>query len=427
MKKYIIPPLILNLFKIKKIKKFFTENFNKVCLYILPPVIVDIITSISQIGKQQSRDMHNFSIKPRPKFGGYYPCHIKHYDNIQKERIKRIENTQTLAIFFNIMRVGISGGMLSIDRFVKHSITISNSNNFDIVQSNLPLSNACITNPFFDYSSEPIDFNYIVKYTKPQKLIINIPECFIPTFIEEITEEQYLWLWSIPELYINILNQSDELMPAQSFIEELRTICNNNLTMTAAHQRYCTEEKSKQYNCPIYLLTPFLPDFIRTPLDQKEKIIVLSPDKNKYKEKVIEKLKTDLPDYKIVTVKRMRLEDYKKLISKAMFTITFGEGYDGYFIEPYLSDSISFSIRNANFFPKNFADVSTVYNTWEDLIQNITIDIRKYEQDKVLYESTSNLVEKEIQKYTNNDQSTLDLNNYYKRFLKETVVDVQKK
>lgn len=46
---------------------------------------------------------------------------------------------------------------------------------------------------------------------------------------------------------------------------------------------------------------------------------------------------------------------------------------------------------------------------------------------KVLYESTSSLVEKEIRKYTNNDQSTLDLNNYYKRFLKGTVVDVQKK
>lgn len=416
LKKYIIPPLILDLFKIKKIKKFFTENFKKIYLYILPPVVVDIITFISQTGKQQSCDKHTFSIKPRPD-DGYYPCHIKNYDKIQKERIKRIEETHTLVIFFNVMKIVISGGMLSIDRFVKHSVSISNSNNFDVVQSNLPLNNACITNPFFDYSSEPIDFNYIVKYTKPQKLIINIPECFIPIFIEEITEEQYLWLWSIPKLYINILNQSDELMPAQPFIEELRTLCNNNLTITAAHQRYCTKEKSKQYNCPIYLLTPFLPEFIRTPFDQKEKIIVLSPDENKYKQKVIDKLKTNLPDYKIVTVKEMKLNDYKKLISKAMFTITFGEGYDGYFIEPYLSDSISFSIRNATFFPKNFADVSTVYNTWEDLIQNITIDIRKYERNKVLYESTSKSVEKEIRKYTNNNQSNSDLNNYYKRFL----------
>lgn len=418
LKKYIFPPLILDLFRSRKIKKFFTENLKKIYLYITPPFMVDIIIFISHIGRRKSCDNHSFSHLPRPKYGGYYPCHIKDYDKIQKGRIKRIEGTQSLVIFFNVMREAISGGMLSIDRFVNHSIPISKSNNFVVVQSNLPLTNACITNPFFDYSSEPIDFNYIVKYTKPKKLIINIPECFIPSFLEEISEEQYLWLWSIPKLCINILNQSDELMPDQGSIEELRTLCNNNLTMTAAHQRYCTEEKSKQYNCPIFLLTPFLPEFIRTPFEQKEKIIVLSPDENEYKQKVIDKLRAELPDYKIVFVEKMKLEDYKKLISKAMYTITFGEGYDGYFIEPYLSDSISFSIRNTKFYPKNFADVPTVYDTWDELIQNITIDIRKYEQDKVLYERISKLVEKEIQKYTNNNQSNLDLNNYYKRFLR---------
>lgn len=422
IKRYILPPFILDIFNIRKIRKFFNfvnPYIKKTIKYICPPIIIDLFLFVFKYQGMKSKDKHTLSFIPRPQYGGYYPCHIKNYNKIQEQRIEILKDASQMVIFFNVMRVGVSGGMLSIDRFVEHSKPFAEKENFKVVQSNLPLTNACITNPFFDYSENPIDFNYIVKYTKPQKLMLNIPECFIPLFLNDISKEQFIWLWSIPTLCINILNQSNELMPDQHYIEELRTICNNKLTITAAHQRYCTEENSKRYNCPIYLLTPFLPDFYRLPIQNKEKIIVLSPDKNEYRERVVRKIKEELPDYKIITVKKMKLEEYKKLISKALFTITFGEGYDGYFIEPYLSDSIAFSIRNSNFFPKNFANIPTVYNSWVDLLQNITKDIRKYEKNPDLYIKISNECEKEISKFTNNNQSNQDLDEYYKRFLKK--------
>ncbi|MBR2430245.1 hypothetical protein IKB17_02125, partial [bacterium] len=288
---------------------------------------------------------------------------------------------------------------------------------FDVVLSGIPLNNACIYNSYFDYSLEPIDFRYIAEYCKPEKLTLNIPECFIPLFLNEIPEKTYVWLFSIKDLRINILNQNDELMPSQACIEELRTLCNNKLTMTAAHKSYCTKEKAEQYKVPVYLLTPFLPEFIRTPFEQKEKTIVLSPDACEYKETLLQIFKKELPEYKIVTVEKMHLNDYKKLISKALFTITFGEGYDGYFLEPYLSDSISFCVLNKTFFPNDFKKQPTTYSSWSELLNNIVNDIKIYEKDKELYEKISNDCENEIRKFTNNNQSNKDLNAYYERFI----------
>lgn len=412
----LIPPLIQDLFRIKKLRKL-PQVLRSSLLYIIPPFVVELTNHFFAHCMRTKRVEFALASIPRPEYGGYYPCHIHDYDSIQKSRVDKLKRAKSIVVFFNVMRPVVSGGMLSIDRFVHKSISIANAHNFQIVQSNLPLKNACMDNPYFDYSLPPIDFSYIVKYTSPQKLQLNIPECFVPSFLNEITAEQYVWLWSIPKLIINVLNQSDELMPDRGFLEELRTLCNNNLIMTAAHQRYCTAEKSRYYNCPIYLLTPFLPDFYRVPFGKKKKRIVLSPDENVYREEIVYLLEKELPEYEIVTVAKMKLDDYKKLISESLFTITFGEGYDGYFIEPYLSDSLAFSIRNPRFFPVAFAEVPTVYPTWDVLKCRIIKDIRHYERTPSEYERISNLVEFEIRKYTNNDQSEKDLASYYQRFL----------
>ena len=110
------------------------------------------------------------------------------------------------------------------------------------------------------------------------------------------------------------------------------------------------------------------------------------------------------------------MNDYKKLISRALFTITFGEGYDGYFIEPYFSGSIGFAVRNDTFFPKKMSSLMGLYSSWEDMELNIVKDIRKLEKDSKLYTSTSSKGFKEIQLFTNDKQSRADLSNLLKRF-----------
>lgn len=114
----------------------------------------------------------------------------------------------------------------------------------------------------------------------------------------------------------------------------------------------------------------------------------------------------------------MKLEDYKKLISKAMFTITFGEGYDGYFIEPALSGSISFAVYNDLYFPKNMNKLDTLYSSWQDLKEKIVEDIKRYSTNADEFNLMSTLLRNEVKRFTNNDLSYKNLNELYARFLK---------
>ena len=113
----------------------------------------------------------------------------------------------------------------------------------------------------------------------------------------------------------------------------------------------------------------------------------------------------------------MKLDEYKKLISKAMFTITFGEGYDGYFIEPALSGSITFAVYNDLYFPKNLGKLDTLYSSWDELQEHIIEDIIDYSNNSEKYNMVSSSIRNEVKKFTNNDLSYRDLNELYKRFM----------
>ncbi len=345
---------------------------------------------------------------------GYYPCHVKNYDKNQKKLIEQYKNEKQIVVFFNLTIHIVTGGMLSINNFVEHSKQFSTEYNFGLIMSGLPFEYAVIPNKYFEYALEPIDFNYIIKYTKPEKLLLNIPEVFIISFLNALSVKQIEWLKSIKKLNINILNQNDELMPEQKYIEQIREICNNRLTITAAHKSYCTGEKSVQYGTPVFLLRPFAEKYYKTDFKDKKNIILLSPDFNKHKNKIIKKLKKELSEYQFKIIRNMKFEDYKKEISKAKYTLTFGEGFDGYFLEPYLSGSIGFAVYNNVFFPKDFPKIQTLYASWQDLYDNIVEDSRNNDKNPLKYKEISKTIENY---FLANDTSMNNLEDLYKRWM----------
>lgn len=420
--KYILPVFLTNvsyIFETDSVKNKSSISYVKRLIkYLTPEILHDLVKFpkvLSNIIK--NKEKLRFTIKKRPENFGYYPCHIKSYEQIQKGRIdSQLKNyNDNVIIFFNIMKEIVTGGMLSIDRFTNKAA--ETMKDLTVIQSGLPLNYAVIDNPFFEYSIQPISFRYLINEIRPKKLLLNIPEVFLSNFIDDLNDDDISWLQSIFDFRINILNQSDELMPSKYYIEKARALCADNLTITAAHQRYCTKEKEKIYQCPIYLLTPFLPDFYFTTYEYKEKIIIFSPDVNPFKESIKNQLKQKLPDFEFITISKMKLDEYKKLISKAMFTITFGEGYDGYFIEPALSGSITFAVYNDLYFPKNLGKLDTLYSSWIELQENIIEDIMEYSSSSEKYNMISSSIRNEVKKFTNNDLSYRDLNELYKRFM----------
>lgn len=399
-----------------KNKKAVKSRWKEIENYIVPPVIHDAFRLPKKLAK---RIKNRYNSVKSEKTNAY---EIKSSENSLSKSETFHFQKETMVVFFNVTSDIVSGGMLSIDRFISHSKELAKKKDFDLVLSMLPLSRKIKDNKYFKYSLKPIEFEILAEYKHLKKLVLNIPELYLPGFFEEMSRKIFSWLYSIPHLHINILNQNDCLMPHQFFLEEARFLSRGNFTITAAHKRYATSEKSFQYGAPIYLLTPFLPEFYRRNFSQKKNIIVFSDDplprdEKMTKEQLMNKIERFLPEYKVRIVRNMTFESYKNLISEAKYAVTFGEGYDGYFLEPYLSDSISFAVYNETFFPNKFEGMKTVYSSWDELFEKIIDDIKHYDSHPAEYEKVSRQVESVIREFTNDQLSEKNLEDFYEVIL----------
>ena len=292
-------------------------------------------------------------------------------------------------IYFNVAVDTIGGGMLSINRFIDKTVELFKKTDTVIILSGLPLDNPAVTYTMFQGRLNMYHFSDIVASVFPEKLILHIPEYYLPGFVHGLSDQHKNWLMSIPFLHINIMDQNHDYFPERGYFEHCKAFT-DKVTITTAHKEYTTQEMAEEVDCPVKLLTPFLPKFYRVPREEKKKIIAISPDEFIFdgvskKEETIKYLEDKLPEFEIIIINDLSLEEYKQLISKAMFTITFGEGYDGYFIEPFLSDSVAFAVYDPMFFPDQFKSAPTVYPSWNKFIENIVKDIKKLENNEKIY------------------------------------------
>jgi len=380
-------PLRLNPLKLENWRPFFfKQKFKDIIIPLSPPIYIDIYKVMKHNLVNRKKSIHN---RPSGKY----------------------------IVYFNVSKDMIGGGMLSINRFVDKTLKHFADRFDDVIVSGVPLKNKPVKYSMFEQALPMRSFNKIVKKTYPKHLTLNIPEVFLPGFLNDLTNYQKVWLESIPHLHINILNQNHELFPDRLYIEMCKEYT-NKVTVTMAHEEYCTKKVSESIDCPVKLLTPFLPEFYKRDFKDKEKIIAISPDQFIFdgipkKDEALVYLKSELPDYKIVIIENLKLEEYKQLISKALFTISFGEGYDGYYIEPLMSDSLSFAVYNETFFPPQFKDAPTVYTSYEKFMENIVSDIRKLEKDAKTYKKYSNISEKMTKEVTNDEISLKNLKDFY--------------
>jgi hypothetical protein len=89
---------------------------------------------------------------------------------------------------------------------------------------------------------------------------------------------------------------------------------------------------------------------------------------------ILEKLDS-IPGLTVRIIQNLTYSEYKTLISKAKWSLTFGEGLDGYLIEPVFSGAIGFAVYNQQFFTEDFSGLPSVYPDIETLSEKITNDI----------------------------------------------------
>lgn len=306
--------------------------------------------------------------------------------------LSELQNSKKVIVFFTPTEAKINGGVISIFNLCKVSRELNRSSFCTI--STYPNGNTYVINDKFPNNEKVLRFDQIVDNAKNvQELILHIPEYYADDFYKDLNENDIDFLKSVPNLHINIMNQNIELMPESKKLKDLYKLT-DNITQTIAHNRYATQEICNKWQIPTHLFSTIIDMsmYKKYSFEEKEKIIVLSPDLNDYKNEIVSKLEKDFSDWKLIKVQNMSFRQYVNLISRAYFTITFGEGFDGYFNQPAKVGSIGISVYNDNFFPdKSWLEFSNVFKSYEDMKNNITDVLYHLYNNKDEYSKLSSL------------------------------------
>lgn len=325
---------------------------------------------------------------------------IKTQDNYD---FKRIETTKSLIVFFIPPENETGGGIMSIFSLCQASRDICQ--NAEVLISTYPGNITYAKNDFFNNTENIYRWDLITnKASNVENMILHIPECYANHFYSELGKKDIAFLKKIKNLHINIMNQNIQYMAEPDELNALYKLT-NNITQTIAHNRYATQEVCNKWQIPTHLFSVNIDisKYKAYPFDEKEKIILLSPDENKDKEQIISKLRLELPDFQLITIQNMTFDEYMDAIAKAYFTVTFGEGIDGYFLQPTYVDSVGLAVYNDEFFPdESWQELDCVFKSYEDMEEKIVDTINQLYKSKDDYTKMYKaVVEKTNKIYTN--------------------------
>lgn len=335
---------------------------------------------------------------------------------VASNNIKQIYNDdcEKLIIFLVPGMNFITGGILSIYSIYEETSKLIRIHGSETIMSTIPKSLILLKNTNFDNRVYIFPFELTLNYfQKLKKCMIHIPECYVANFINNLSMNEKELLNRIEDLHINILNQNDKLMPTIDIINQLHEIT-KQVTCTTAHKSYTTIENRKKYGVPLHLFSTKVSaeQYTYVPFSQKEDILVVSPDSHPDKEKILYQIKHAFPEIEIVIIQNMKYESYRKFVSKAKWTITFGEGLDGYFVETILSGGIGVAVYNPTFFTKEFQNLHGVFNDYKEMNNNI-IEFLSASNNEVNYREIQNDQIELINKTYNYDNYINNIENFY--------------
>lgn len=288
----------------------------------------------------------------------------------------------------------ISGGVLSFFKLADYLKMVMHEDDTETILMTrcYPTKETFVKQTHFNTCETAFRFEQITKFKKIKKLTIHIPEYAIRDFYKLLPADIKRYLSKINNVQINILNQNISLMPDKEEFAELYKIT-DNITQTVAHISYCTQEIADKYNLKT-LFFPIAQDFTSYPstkFPEKKDIIIYSPDYHPKKEAILNKIRKELPEFELIEIRNMKFEKFVRLASQAKFSISFGEGNDGYFYTPVVKDGIGFSVYNEEFFidSKQYKDHLNLFSSYEEMEKNIVQIIKQLNADEKLYKKTN--------------------------------------
>lgn len=320
---------------------------------------------------------------------------------------------KSLVLFLVPPEEFIGGGIISILNLAKTSREILK--NHTVRVATYPKTKSYRKISFFPNNEYIYTFDEIVDEFKTlDNLIIHIPE-YSTTRVQESLLDYTEYLNRIPNLHLNVLNQNIELMPPPEDFGNLFAFT-AQVTQTTAHSKYATQEMANRYSTPIHQFSVDIDSsyYKKVAFKDKEPIIAVSPDEHPAKQEIIDLLKM-IPGYEVITIENLTFEDYKSLISRAKYVVTFGEGMDSYFIESTFSDTIAISVFNETFFPdRKYLALDNVYESYESMCANVSSLILSTTNNKASYLAIVKGTSRLLEKIYNRNLYQQNVHNFYK-------------
>lgn len=299
-----------------------------------------------------------------------------------------LDAAEELVVFFVPTVYDCNGGVMSIASL--SAITRRLKPNAKVVTATVPGEPTAVKNRLFPNDEVVLTLPIIRAHAHPKKLLMHLPELACADFAPSLSKADREWIRSIPDVHINILNQNLDLMPPKEAWNNLFELT-EKVTQTTAHESTGTQETCNRFGIPLHHFSVNLDHswWPYKPFAEKEKLIVFSPDPNEWEPKVRAAIKRDLPEYRIEVVHDMTFTEYLDLVARAKFVISFGEAFDGYFIQPYTCGTIGIAAYIEKFFPSpEWKTLDSVYASYEDMVNRFTQDVRRWEQSEADYAAT---------------------------------------
>lgn len=254
---------------------------------------------------------------------------------VQKEylRSSRVSQLDTVVIFFVPGFDVVNGGIISLVSMCKSTQKLIKNPKTGVFSCTIPGEPPLLEFTQFKNEQTVVDFSSLLKQLKPgTKVLCHVPEIYLTRFLL-FGKRRLVQKKSDLKFCFNILLQNIDFEPPSNVIKQLQAL--GPTTCTTAHLRYATKKTEERLGVPLHHLSAWanIGGYIRKAYKDKRNLIIISPDEHKDRAKVLAVLKSHLPEYELQVISNLTYEQYLNVIADAKFSITFGEGLDGYFSE----------------------------------------------------------------------------------------------
>ncbi len=322
-------------------------------------------------------------------------------------------NTRRAIIFLLPGYDVVTGGIMSCISIANETRAFHAIHGADVFTCTTPGTPPLFRYSGFENTESLFNLDQLIgKLTQCEHLLLHVPEIYVGLTLKWLNTKHFD---GNVKIQTNILLQNIDYCPTSEQIAELSKF--GKVTCTTSHLASIMHERVMHIACPIHHLSTYVTPkrYKRIDFSGKQEIIVYSPDAYPEKRSLLLHIHHELPSFQFIQIINMSYMAYKENIQNAMFTITFGEGLDGYFVEAIFTGGIGIAVYNDRFFTKTLQQLPFVYQSYEELKKQLGPDIRKCLSERT-YTEIQEMQFAELEKLYPHADYELNIRYFYEKF-----------